>query len=72
LLAHASAVVGVDTGLSHLAVALGTPNAGLFISTKPGPDGSDGSACAVNLGGDGRPPSVEEVVRVLLGPAAAA
>jgi heptosyltransferase-1 len=72
LLAHASAVVGVDTGLTHLAVALGTPTVGLFIATKPGLTGLCGGDCAVNLGGDGRQPSVEQVLRVLLGPAGAA
>jgi heptosyltransferase-1 len=72
LLAHASAVVGVDTGLTHLAVALGTPTVGLYVATKPGLTGLYGGDRAVNLDGDGQQPSVEQVVRVLLGPAAAA
>jgi heptosyltransferase-1 len=72
LLAHASAVVGVDTGLTHLAVALGTPTVGLYVATQPGLTGLHGSREAVNLGGPGEVPTVDQVVRVLLGPAAGA
>jgi heptosyltransferase-1 len=72
LLGHASAVVGVDTGLTHLAVALGTPTVGLYVATRPGLTGLHGARDAVNLGGPGKAPSVDEVVRVLLGPAARA
>jgi heptosyltransferase-1 len=67
LLGHASAVVGVDTGLTHLAVALGTPTVGLYVATRPGLTGLLGGDRAVSLGGPGEPPSVEEVVRVLFG-----
>jgi len=72
LLANASAVVGVDTGLTHLAVALGAPTVGLYVATHPGLTGLRGARDAVNLGGPGRPPAVDEVVRVLLGTSAAA
>jgi heptosyltransferase-1 len=72
LLARASAVVGVDTGLAHLAVALGTPTVGLYVATQPGLTGLNGGRDAVNLGGPGKAPTVAEVVRVLLGPAARA
>jgi heptosyltransferase-1 len=69
LLAHAALVAGVDTGLTHLAVALGRPTAGIYCATRPeltGLHGSDG----VNLGGPGRPPSVEAVAAALgYGPA---
>ncbi len=67
LLARASAAVGVDTGLTHLAVALGCPTVGLYVATKPGLTGLDGGRRAVNLGGPGAPPSPADVVRVLLG-----
>lgn len=43
LLAHASAVVGVDTGLSHLSAALGRPTVGLF-----GPTDATLSGCVGN------------------------
>ncbi|HQZ44484.1 MAG TPA: lipopolysaccharide heptosyltransferase I [Usitatibacteraceae bacterium] len=72
LLAHASAVVGVDTGLTHLAVALGTPTVGLYVATQPGLTGLHGGERAVSLGGPGKAPTVKEVVRLLLGSAAPA
>jgi heptosyltransferase-1 len=72
LLAGAAAVVGVDTGLTHLAVAVGTPTVGLYVATQPGLTGLLGDGRAVNLGGPGQAPGVEEVVRVLLGKPAAA
>ncbi len=67
LLAGAAAVVGVDTGLTHLAVALGTPTVGLYVATQPGLTGLHGGERAVNLGGPGQVPEVDLVVRVLLG-----
>jgi heptosyltransferase-1 len=55
LLAGATMVVGVDTGLAHLAVALKRPTIGLFISTQPALTGLySGGAAAVNLGGGSR------------------
>ena len=70
LLAHARAVVGVDTGLTHLAVALGTPTVGIYVATQPGLTGLLGSDRAVNLGGPGQVPSAADVARVLFGSAA--
>ena len=52
LIGHASGVVGVDTGLTHLAVALGVPTVGIYCATSPGLTGLHG-AQAVNLGGPG-------------------
>lgn len=72
LLARASAVVGVDTGLTHLAVALGCPTVGLYVATRPGLTGLHGGARAVNLGGPGAPPAPADVARVLFGADAAA
>lgn len=68
LLAGASAVVGVDTGLTHLAVALGTPTVGIYVATEPGLTGLCGDERTASLGGPGRLPTVDEVLRVLLGP----
>ena len=64
LIGHASCVAGVDTGLTHLAVALGRPTVGIYCATRPeltGLHGGDG----VNLGGPGKPPSVEAVAAAL-------
>jgi len=63
LLARAEAVVGVDTGLAHLAVALQRPTIGLYLSTQPALTGlysghvgnsGSGSSSAINLGGGTR------------------
>jgi heptosyltransferase-1 len=67
LLASATIVIGVDTGLAHLSVALKRPTIGLFISTQPALTGLySGGAAAVNLGGGSRAAPaqilVEEVV----------
>jgi heptosyltransferase-1 len=71
LLARATGVVGVDTGLTHLAVALGCPTVGLYVATDPGLTGLSGGTRAVNLGGPGRTPEAEDVAKVLFGAPAA-
>lgn len=72
LLAGAEVVVGVDTGLAHLAAAVGAPVIGIYAASDPVRVGVRGfGAEAVNLGGIGHPPEVEDVVaevsRVLAG-----
>jgi heptosyltransferase-1 len=64
LLAHASHVVGVDTGLTHLAVALGRPTVGLYRTTRPALTGLHG-ASGTSLGGPGHDPEVAEVLAAL-------
>jgi heptosyltransferase-1 len=64
LLAHASLVAGVDTGLTHLAVALGRPTVGLYVATEPALTGLHGAG-ATSLGGPGRVPSVDEALAAL-------
>ncbi len=65
LFSGASLVVGVDTGLTHLAAALGRPTVGLYCATDPGLTGvlagANFAALARNLGGTGLPPSAAEV-----------
>lgn len=51
MLANAAVVVGVDTGLAHLSVALGRPTIGIYVSTRPELTGLYGNGVAVNLGG---------------------
>src|SRR5260221_3025365 len=48
LLGHAEGVVGVDTGLTHLAVALGVRTVGIYCATRPELPG---------LHGGGNPPT---------------
>ena len=50
-LAHAAIVVGVDTGLAHLAVALGRPTIGLYLTTQPRLTGLFSSHMAADAGG---------------------
>lgn len=61
LLGKAQAVVGVDTGLSHLAAALGVPTVGIYTATDPGLTGLHAGARAINLGGKNNSPSVADV-----------
>lgn len=62
MMAHAQAVIGVDTGLAHLAAALGVPAIGLYCGTDPALTGLYGGSKIANLGGPGRPPSPQEVI----------
>lgn len=61
--AGASAVVGVDTGLVHLAVAMDVPSIAIYTDTHPELNGTYGGAdaLAINIGGKGRLPSPDEV-----------
>jgi len=62
LLARAELVVGVDTGLVHLAAALGAPTIALFTATDPALAGVErASPNARDLGDAGRTPSVADV-----------
>lgn len=65
LLAHARAVIGVDTGLSHLAAALGVPTIGIYTATDPGLTGLYAGARAINLGGKNSFPTVAEVIAAM-------
>lgn len=65
LLAGACAAVGVDTGLSHLAVALATPTVALYVATDPGLTGVLGSGFHRNLGGKGQVPAPAAVLEAL-------
>lgn len=65
LLAGSRAVVGVDTGLTHLAAALDVPVVAIYRATDPALTGVYGARNAVNLGGTDHSPTVEEVKQVL-------
>jgi heptosyltransferase-1 len=69
LFAGGSLVVGVDTGLTHLAAALGKPTLGIYVATDPGLTGVyvgvPAGTLARNLGGRGQPPSAAAVASVV-------
>jgi heptosyltransferase-1 len=63
LIARPELVVGVDTGLVHLAAALGTPTVSLFVATDARLAGVErASRVARDLGGIGQIPSVDAVL----------
>lgn len=68
-LAGAHVVVGLDTGLSHLAAALGRPTVAIYCDYDPGLVGLVGDGPVASLGGDGVQTStaqaLEAVDRVL-------
>ena len=64
LFLNASHVVGVDTGLTHLAAALGVRTLGVYCGTDPALYGLR-ARNALNVGGEGSPPSAAEVMKGL-------
>lgn len=61
LLAGARCVVGADTGLTHLAGALGVPTVGIYVATAPAATGLHGCARALNIGDGSAAPATEAV-----------
>ena len=61
LIGGAQFVVGVDTGLMHLAAALGVPLVAIFTGSKPSLTGPVSSGPLQVLGAEGASPSVEAV-----------
>ncbi len=70
LLGGARAVVGVDTGLAHLAAALAVPTVGIYTATDPVLTGLYAGRHLVNLGKIDRAPDVAAVISALQGMAA--
>ena len=66
LLTGASIVVGVDTGLSHIAAALGRLTLCLFSGSRPELTGVYAGDTAVNLGTAGAPPTAAEAIAAAL------
>jgi heptosyltransferase-1 len=62
IIAGAALVVGVDTGLLHLAAAYGVPLIAVFLATDPGLTGPVGSGPITVVGGKGSYPSFERVI----------
>ncbi len=61
LIAGAQFVVGVDTGLMHLAAALSVPLVAIFAGSRPSLTGPVSNGPLAVLGGDDTSPSVDEV-----------
>jgi heptosyltransferase-1 len=61
MIARAPFVVGVDTGLLHVAAALGVPLVAIFVGTAPGQHGPLGAGKIGIVGMLGAMPSVDEV-----------
>ncbi|HYN55432.1 MAG TPA: lipopolysaccharide heptosyltransferase I [Methylotenera sp.] len=67
VISKSQAAIGVDTGLSHLAAALNIPTIAIYTDTNPYLTGVYAGAFspAVNLGGVGQIPTVNEVLSAL-------
>lgn len=66
LIAGASFVIGVDTGIMHLAAALGVPLVAIFAGSQPKLTGPVGPGPMDIVGTRGRAPSVDEVAQALV------
>ncbi len=65
VLGSARAIVGLDTGFSHLGAALGRPTIGIYCDHDPGLTGIRGSGQVASAGGKGAPPSLEQVMALV-------
>jgi heptosyltransferase-1 len=65
VLGHSRNVVGLDSGLTHLAAALGVPAVAIFCGSDPALTGLYGAPRAANVGAPGRAPQVFEVLQAL-------
>ncbi|MHB1566087.1 MAG: lipopolysaccharide heptosyltransferase I [Acidiferrobacter sp.] len=65
LMGGAQAVIGVDTGLLHLAAALKRPTVGLFTDSDPQQTGVRAAAPTANLGGRAENPTAHAVLAAL-------
>jgi len=62
---NAQTVVGLDTGLTHFAAALGVPTVGIYCGSDPALTGLYGAPRAKNVGAAGRAPEAGEVLKML-------
>lgn len=65
LIGRAQIVIGVDTGLMHLAAALRVPVIGIYCDSEPLDAHPLGTGRAAFRGGVGKPPSAQEVIAAL-------
>lgn len=64
-LAQARIVVGLDTGMSHIAAAHGRPTVGIYCDHEPGLAGLTGSGPVRSLGGKAHVPSLADVLAAI-------
>jgi heptosyltransferase I len=64
LLARAKAVVGLDTGFSHIAAAFGVPTVGIYCDHEPGLVGIMGTGFVASVGGRGEMPDLARIKRL--------
>lgn len=62
VIGNAALVIGVDTGLMHLAAAYRVPLVGIYVSTDPGLTGPVGTGRMAVLGGKSGPPSAGQAI----------
>ena len=62
LLAKARVVIGVDTGIAHLAAAIHVPVIGLYCASDPTLTGIYTSGPGINVGSAGAPPTLHTVI----------
>ena len=65
VLAGAQQVVGLDTGFTHLAAALGRPTVGIYCDHEPGLAGITGPGLVASIGGRGQVPSKGDVMALV-------
>jgi heptosyltransferase-1 len=65
LLGHAGAVIGLDTGFSHLGAAFGVPTIGIYCDHEPGLAGITGPGFVRSIGGKGQRPSLAAVTALV-------
>jgi heptosyltransferase-1 len=65
LFVNAHSVLGLDTGLTHLAAALGVRTVGIYCGSDPALTGLYGAPLAKNVGAPGRAPAVGVVLQML-------
>jgi len=63
LFVHARGVIGLDTGLTHLAAALRVATVGIYCGSDPALNGLYGAPHAKNVGRPGRAPEASEVLK---------
>lgn len=65
VLARASIMVGLDSGLTHLSAGLGRPTIGIYRASTPVRTPLEGSSYTASLGERGNPPSAQTVVSAI-------